>query len=184
MTLSEQMQSFVGWMQTHALNGFREYTEDNQSDDFHTVKDVLVSIAADMKSAVQYDDQDEYLRNKDLYEQYFITINEEIAKTDYADLLDDFLDSGLDNHNAQIMTVSELWENPLYRTYLDVTVEMRSPNNGEVLHLIGCHEHAKGRHPYVIAEEIKMLKEGFMDPWEYVRNREIQNVNFKSGTYS
>ncbi len=184
MILPEQLQSFVGWMQTRALRGFMEYTEETYSDDFHSVKDVLLGIAHDMKISVSNKDQDGFNRSRELYKDYFITINEELAKTHYADLLDEYLDSGLNNKDAQTMAVSDLWKNSLYRTYLDVTVELTSPKNGEVLYLIGCHEHARGRHPYVIAEEIEMLKKSFKDPWEYVRNREIQNDSFKSGTYS
>lgn len=179
MNLHEEIRSFVDWMQTHALRGFREYTTDNYSDDYNTLEDVLLSIAADMKNAVRCGDKIIFAELKGLYVQYFSTINEELARTHYADLLDELLDSNLSNIDAQVMAVSELWKNPLYREYLDVTVHLTSDTTGETLYLVGSHAHAKGRHPYVIAEEIEMLKSKFMDPWEYVRNREVQDEQLK-----
>ena len=184
MNLPERIQSFVGWLQSHALEGFRDYTEDTYSDDYNTLENVLISIAEDMKTATKNNHAERYLISEDLYKDYFITINEEIAGMHYADLLDDLLDSGLDNLDAEVMAVSQLWKNPLYRKYLDLTVHVPHPKTGEILHLISCHEYARGKHPYVTAEEIEMLKQDFKDPWEYVRNRESKNATTKTRTIS
>lgn len=176
MRLEKELQSFLGWMRTNALPGFMEYTKSTDSDDNKTVSQVLLEIAADIKMAVRVNDADGYLRNADLYKQYFTTINEELARTTYEDLVDEFLDTGLDSLSAKTMAVDELWKNPLFIKYLDVQIDLVSPTTGEIVTLVGCVEHARGVHPYITAEEVAMLKKNFMDPWKYVYNRERSNV--------
>lgn len=182
MNLQNRLQSFLDWMHSHTVPGFREYTDETYSEDFITVTDVMNHIAAKMKTAIQTGDFDGYIRNEDQYREYFNAANEELSREHYCELWEDLANQGLDAESAQIMAVDELWKSKPYLYHLDVAVRMINKETGEYLYLVGTSEHAhSGRNPYITSSEVNQLKASFKDPWEYVRNREVNNV--QTGTY-
>ena len=176
MNLHEQKTSFVGWMRTHVLKGFLTYTQENHTEENLPLEQFLTSIASRIKKAAQLNDVHSFNKNRDLYKSYFITINRDIARLHFEELVEQYSEAKLGETSAQTMAVEELWQDKLYREYLDVVVKLISPVHGQELYLAGSHENAKGRHPYILPEEVKMLKKSFQDPWEYVRNRSPHNV--------
>lgn len=176
MTLEQRLRSFLDWMSGRTLPGFMTHTEENYSEDYSPLKEVLLDIASKIKVAVRDGNVLLYEENEKEYREYFETINGHLSQEEYDHLFDELVATGLDGISAQTMAVNELWKHPAHRYFLGVAVQLVHPQTGKILYLIGDARHSRGRRPFVTAEEISMLKSSFQDPWEYVNNRESKHV--------
>ena len=134
-----------------------------------------------MLASAETNDEILYDVHKEKYIDLFVQANETMAKDAFREILDYYLDSGVEETDARQQAVESLWaEDERYQRWLPVRLEMHGKS--QPLDLVGSPRHAiKGR-PYVTAKEVQyLMAHPKIDPWEYVRSRH-EKANSFTGT--
>lgn len=172
MPLITQLREFIAWLQAHALEGFRDFSEDFYDTDntYEIASEVLAEYGSQMKRCVEYNDQINFDRARAEYLRLFDKVNEAIAKQLFADAQDKYLDKNHENSDAERYALEEVWENPKARYYLNAHAILKHQDGREVF-LIANERHIPQGNLYVLTTELKDITRSGLDPWEYVTTR-------------
>lgn len=170
--LQREVAEFRQWLGENALPDFREKSQDTYDHNHNIVFDTLTSFAQEMKDAAIHQDFDEFDSAKEHYIKTFTYANTQIAKQYYEDMLDHFLDEGLDNLNAKSMAIDHVWnKHPLYHEWLPAYVTMSAGDRS--FDLVGSSKFASNERPHVTTKDVAHLsKNPQEDPWKYLRGND------------
>ena len=171
MTLENELGQFLNWLKTHALKGFRGYTDDHYFDEkYRTYTEELEYLADEIKSAVRRSDKGHFEICKEAYEKMFVEVNVTLAKASYNSLIDKYLNEGFEDADAQRYALEMLWQDKLISYWLPVSAILKNTNGQEVF-IVANERHIPRGKSYVLVSELKYLASSGRNPWEYVQNR-------------
>jgi hypothetical protein len=169
--LQREVVDFQKFLEGSALPNFKEDSKDCYDFNHEVAFDSLTHCGQKMIEAVRSQDPELFDYAKDHYFKIFTYTNSQLAKQYYEDLLDHYLDEGLDNLDAQTAALEHTWnKDPRYQDWLPSYVVLS--NGKQTVELVGNPRHASKERPYVSTKEVGYLKDHpEVDPWDYVRGR-------------
>ena len=176
MNLQKELLSFMEYLRAHALPGFKAYTTDMYSDGYDTMSNELEYIGKEMRKSVDRNDTEHFELMKQAYEDQFVMINRQMIITKHSDLKDKHLNEGMENLDAELLAVTDLWKEYRSLYWLPACVQMTG-NNGETVYLTGHERNAPKGALYVTMKEVGEIKSKGIDPWKFVKSREAYEAS-------
>jgi hypothetical protein len=170
MNLERELTTFHGWLKEYALPGFAEKAKDTYTAEYGIAYDELSSLGQQMRIAVDKNKLEDFNLARRAYLDLFTYVNEQMAKTEYADAVDHYLDQQMSNDDARKKALDFMWRDSKLQYWLPVHAEIKGPQGQEVF-LVANERHTPRGKAYLKISEITYLKNSGLDPWEYVSNR-------------
>lgn len=172
MDLKSRINALYEYIHKYGLPGFTARSEDTYTEDYRVVKDEMHYLADQMKKAVKRGNKEHFDLCEKEYIKFFKTINTLIAKTHFADVIDEYLKQDYGLGQAEQAALNQLWKDFRYREWLPAQARM-SHQDGTQVFLIASEKHAPKEGYYVTIDEINKIKQDGVDPWQYVRERNV-----------
>lgn len=150
MDLKRELDKFLSHLRSHALPDFAEECIDTYTPTYDNVYNELSRLGTEMRVAVKSPDKDLFETCKSEYLKYFKTINVVLAQRAFIEVLDYYLDEGLDNDSSTGLASDVVNRDRLLRYWLP-GLDKEGKTQGEKGFQIANELHTQRGNPYVLA---------------------------------